>query len=141
MKPCRSRSWLAFVRSLPCCVCGVTRGVEAAHTGTRGLGQRADDRTAIPLCVAHHDRRKPYSIHKLGPMKFQARYGIDIKAIVARLNEKPRIKPDVNAYVGKYRDEEYVLCPRGAGLGSAIRKMAGIRYEVLRESFSKKEVA
>ena len=141
MKPYRSRSWLAFIRSLPCCVCGIGRGVQAAHTGTRGLSQRADDRTAIPLCVAHHDRRKPYSIHSLGPMKFQARYGIDIRAIVGELNDKPLIYPEGNAYLGRYRGEVYELCPRGAGLGSEIRKMAGIRHEVLRESFSKREVA
>jgi hypothetical protein len=28
--------------------------MDAHHAGARGLGQRADDRTAIPLCRRHH---------------------------------------------------------------------------------------
>jgi hypothetical protein len=29
-------------------------GIQAHHAGDRGLGQRAHDRTAIPLCLLHH---------------------------------------------------------------------------------------
>ncbi len=50
--------YLARVRSLPCLLSG--RGgcygpVEAHHAGKRpGMGLKAADRTAVPLCRAHH---------------------------------------------------------------------------------------
>lgn len=49
--------YLAFVRTLPCCagptLCGGR--VDPHHAGRRpGIGMKAPDRTAIPLCVAHH---------------------------------------------------------------------------------------
>ncbi len=31
--------------------------VEADHMGDRGLGRKADDRTCVPMCVAHHRER------------------------------------------------------------------------------------
>jgi hypothetical protein len=31
--------------------------VEADHAGARGIGQKADDRTCIPLCSSHHSQR------------------------------------------------------------------------------------
>ena len=31
--------------------------VEADHAGVRGLGQKADDRTCIPMCTRHHRER------------------------------------------------------------------------------------
>ena len=54
---------LAFVRSQPCCVCGSTRNVEAAHLKLRlpeagkempGMQEKADDRWTTPLCHYHH---------------------------------------------------------------------------------------
>ena len=41
MKPQRSRSYLASIRTQPCLVCGSTRWIEAAHTGPHGLGQKS----------------------------------------------------------------------------------------------------
>ncbi len=39
--------------------------VQAHHAGERGLGQRAHDRTCIPLCLKHHqawhDSGKPFA--------------------------------------------------------------------------------
>lgn len=34
-----------------------TGRVEADHAGERGIGQKADDRTCIPLCRQHHGER------------------------------------------------------------------------------------
>lgn len=51
---------LALVRDLTCCVCPVNVGVEAHHLKTgparleRGMGRRASDQRAVPLCAAHH---------------------------------------------------------------------------------------
>ena len=65
MKPVRNSEYLRWIRTLPCAVCRATRGVEAAHTGPHGLGQKSSDLSAIPLCARHH-RTGPDSYHKLG---------------------------------------------------------------------------
>lgn len=51
-------SHLDYVRHRPCCLCGKV-GVEAHHllrpwSGTRGMGMKAGDQNAIPLCPDHH---------------------------------------------------------------------------------------
>jgi hypothetical protein len=69
MKPVRNPHYLRFIRTQPCCVCGRTWGVEAAHTGPRGLGQKASDESCIPLCWVHH-RTGRDSYHALGRVKF-----------------------------------------------------------------------
>ena len=67
--PERSPEYLAWIRTLPCAVCAKGSAaaifVEAAHTnamGGRGLGQKASDFSAIPLCCGHH-RENPDSYH------------------------------------------------------------------------------
>lgn len=63
MKRVKSAAYLDFIRALPCCICLDNTSTEAAHIrfGDRraakrptGLGERPDDRWAIPLCGAHH---------------------------------------------------------------------------------------
>ncbi len=34
---------------------------EADHMGDRGLGRKADDRTCVPMCVAHHRERTDHN--------------------------------------------------------------------------------
>jgi hypothetical protein len=47
--------YLDYVRRRKCCAPGPHSGrIEAHHAGERGLGQRASDWTAIPLCTYHH---------------------------------------------------------------------------------------
>lgn len=50
----RSEKYLAFVRSLPCCVCGATGGVAAHHMKgvfhLSGAGLTAPDSFAMPAC-------------------------------------------------------------------------------------------
>jgi hypothetical protein len=70
----RDLEYVAAVRALPCLlsVVGPFRGmivvdlilvgpcrgpVEADHLGERGLGQKADDRTCVPMCTRHHGDR------------------------------------------------------------------------------------
>lgn len=84
MKPIRDRKYLAFVRSHSCCACSSWRQVEAAHTGMRGLGQKADDSTAIPLCLRCH-RTATVSYHALGRIRFAERFQLDIPAIIREL--------------------------------------------------------
>lgn len=49
----RDRVYLLWVRSRPCISCG-THHTEAHHAGIRGLGQKSDDTSAIPLCRSCH---------------------------------------------------------------------------------------
>ena len=54
---------LAFIRSLPCCVCGDNTSTEPAHIRAAGLGygkahtgmaQKPDDKWTVPLCGRCH---------------------------------------------------------------------------------------
>ena len=57
----RDVDYMLWVRKLPCAAREFDHGcdghVEADHAGRRGLGQKADDRTCIPLCRKHHEQR------------------------------------------------------------------------------------
>ena len=64
----------AFIRQWPCIGCGSRRWVEFAHTGLRGLGQKADDKDGLPVCAACH-RTGPKALHKIGPVAFQRVHG------------------------------------------------------------------
>jgi len=84
-KPVRDAGYLRFIRSLPCACCGSRRGIESAHQGPRGLGQRSSDLSAIPLCQEHH-RTGPKAYHRLGPVAFGEVHGIDVTRLIVRLN-------------------------------------------------------
>ncbi len=59
----RDVDYMRSVRGLPCMLSGVARAgvcngdVEADHAGDRGVGQKADDKTCIPMCRKHHRDR------------------------------------------------------------------------------------
>jgi len=116
VKPTRDSRYLAWVRTLPCVICGFTRGIEASHTGLRGLGQKSADTSAIPLCVPHHRTGKD-SYHKLGARKFAQVHNLDIPGIVERLNLKPVIRIESGAFVGHLEDRRYALGGIHAGVG------------------------
>jgi hypothetical protein len=129
MKPVRNPGYLRWIRSLPCVACRTTYAVEAAHTGPHGLGQKSSDLSAIPLCGKHH-RTGDDSYHRLGPRRFAEVHRLDIRAIVARLSEKPFIRVESGAFVGRFGDQEYELGPTEAGLARAIRRMSQLRREM-----------
>jgi hypothetical protein len=130
MKPVRSPQYLQWIRTLPCSVCRRTRGVEAAHTGPHGLGQKSSDLSAIPLCARHH-RSGDDSYHKLGPRKFGDVHQLNIPAMVARLSAKPWIRVESGAFVCRVGDQDYRLGSTAAGVARAIRRMSEIRREIL----------
>ena len=68
-RPVRDAEYLRFIRGFPCACCDSRRGIEAAHMGPHGMGQKSSDLSAIPLCRMHH-RTGPESYHKLGPIAF-----------------------------------------------------------------------
>jgi len=127
-KPVRDSKYLAWIRTHPCVVCGVTRGIEASHTGPHGLGQKSPDSSAIPLCAKHH-RTGNDSYHKLGPRKFSQVHGLDIPGIVRKLNRKPIIRVEAGMFVGYIDDEQYVLGNIGNGMVAAVQKMIRLRTE------------
>ena len=129
MKPVRSPGYLEWIRTLPCSVCRRTRGVEAAHTGPHGLGQKSSDLSAIPLCARHH-RTGDDSYHKLGPRKFAEVHQLNIPAMVARLSAKPWIRVESGVFVGCVGDQAYKLGSTEAGLAEAIRRMSELRREI-----------
>jgi len=133
MKPERSKARLAFIRSLPCCVSGRTVGVEAAHVGHRGMGQKASDFDIIPLNELYHREQ-----HRIGLKAFCQNYNLDIPALLALLQEKPRITiwplaptPTDVRYGAFYRDQYFVLGLVSDGLPKSIRMLRDRVREVL----------
>lgn len=88
MKPARSQSHLAFIRSLPCCVSGRTWGVEAAHVGIRGMAQKSSDFDTIPLNRTFHQEQ-----HRIGLKTFCRSYELNMPEMLQMLQERPRIRP------------------------------------------------
>jgi hypothetical protein len=88
----RFKLYLEWLHSLPCVVCerlGLTQKsrTEAAHTGVRGLRQKASDLEAIPLCGVEHHRLGRHSHHVLGKRFFEY-HGIDRDALVRSLQQQ-----------------------------------------------------
>ena len=81
MKPARSASYLAWLRTLACRFCNAARA-EPAHTGLRGLGQKASDFEAVPMCRICHER---YHVHALS---FWSHFGLDRLQVIRKLNER-----------------------------------------------------
>ena len=64
----RSKEYLAYIRTLECCVCR-RMPVEPHHVGAGGVGLKGSDFTAVPLCRTHHRE-----VHDAGQQTFQERY-------------------------------------------------------------------
>jgi hypothetical protein len=80
-KPIKSSLYLKFIRTLPCCACGGRRNIEAMHCGPRGLGQRVDDKQALPGCRWCHKE-----LHELGPVAFAGKYALDVPGLILKWN-------------------------------------------------------
>ena len=88
----RDIPYLNWITTQQCCVCAIHFSPQfgrtyAHHSGPRGMGQKAPDRTAIPLCWRHHDRNSTKSVHALGK-RFWVTYGLEREALVKELNER-----------------------------------------------------
>tara|TARA_R110002110_G_scaffold393274_1_gene606948 strand:+ start:369 stop:647 length:279 start_codon:yes stop_codon:yes gene_type:complete len=59
-KSFRSKKYLAFVRTLPCSICGTDQDVVAHHLigvgGMGGMGTKAPDNFTLPLCAEDHSK-------------------------------------------------------------------------------------
>jgi hypothetical protein len=72
--PKRAAQHLAFIRLLPCMICG-SRPAQAAHIRRAtdgGIGTKPSDKFTLPLCVDHHDEQ-----HTTGELTFWSFYRID----------------------------------------------------------------
>lgn len=74
----RDEKHLALVRAQPCCVCGKTTTVEAAHIRIAcpargklptGMQEKPDDKWTTPLCNYHH-QSGILAQHKIGEQEF-----------------------------------------------------------------------
>lgn len=75
------RPHLAALRRFGCWACRMDGlgwvAAEPHHPRVgQGMGTKADDRDAIPLCPRHHNQQRPdsLSIHR-NPIQFRVRYG------------------------------------------------------------------
>ena len=89
-RPGQNPAYRAWVRKQPCCVCQANWGIEFAHTGPRGLRQKANDLDGIPLCRKHHQWGKG-SYHALGRVRFEAYHQISIQDVIASLNRNAQV--------------------------------------------------
>lgn len=69
----RDPVYLAWVRTLGCCVCGMRMDVQAHHRygqgWVKGAGTKVPDYWTIPLCATHHN-----ALHQ-GPLAWEDRHG------------------------------------------------------------------
>ena len=84
--PARDTRYRAWIRTLPCAVCGSRWRVEAAHTGSDGgMSQKPSDYSCVPLCrYCHTGGAGAY--HRIGKREFESSYGISLPRLVQALN-------------------------------------------------------
>ena len=79
-KPARDPEYRRWVKRLPCAACGRTWGIDPAHTGPHGLGQKSSDLKCIPLCRRCHDA------FDAAPQEFAEQHQIEVPVLIQRLN-------------------------------------------------------
>lgn len=75
----RSEKYLAFIRTLPCCVTGTIQGIEAHHVFSGAMGMKETDFCAIPLSREMHAE-----FHRVGRLTFQKEHQISYWEIMAK---------------------------------------------------------
>ena len=74
----RDKDYLEFIRNKPCIVCA--GNAEPHHLGEHGIGIKATDYMAVPLCHKHHTE-----CHSGGIIKFQERYNISFPSRIIEM--------------------------------------------------------
>ena len=87
--PVRDAGYLQWIRTLTCVACQSEGRSEAAHTADHGLGQKAPDTDAIPLCAVCH-RTGPQAYHRLGRAAFERAHRVSCRRVVMRLQAEWR---------------------------------------------------
>src|SRR2546422_6405887 len=103
----RDEIYLRYIRRQPCCICGDTTGVEAAHLRvgsvingkvSTGYGEKSSDKWALPLCGRHHREQ-----HSMNEMEFWISYGIDPFALAMHYHANPDDDPLLIAFKNRGR--------------------------------------
>ena len=81
----RDRSYLDYIKSLPCCNCG--REAEPHHTQVGGTGIKGSDYRTVPMCRTCH-----MILHQNGKETFQKKFNV---------NFNERIIEYLEEYLGK----------------------------------------
>lgn len=70
----KAQTYLSFIRTLPCLVCGRwSIAHHLMHAEQSAMGKRSGDNWAVPLCADHHS-----DLHKFGDEQtWWAMHGID----------------------------------------------------------------
>ena len=71
-KTFQSKEYLDFIKGLSCCVCPISKEIDAHHTRAGGMGMKCSDHLTVPLCRFHHREA-----HQIGRNTFQEKYIID----------------------------------------------------------------
>ncbi len=77
----RSESYLAFIRTKPCLVCGRRSVAHHEKLKQGGMGIKPPDNQAVPLCVECHEDQE----HEGSPV-FWDRRNIDVKMQIIKFN-------------------------------------------------------
>ena len=86
--PARDADYRAWIRTLPCCACGIEGRSEAAHTGNDGgMSMKASDYSCVPLCPECHTRG-PKAYHRIGRPAFERAYGMGFAEVMAELQQE-----------------------------------------------------
>lgn len=82
-RPGRNKAYRAWIRKQPCAISGKAWNIDFAHTGPRGLGQKANDLDGVPL-----NREVHRQYHAWGRTKFEQHYRISIDQIILELQQR-----------------------------------------------------
>lgn len=79
------QQWKELIHGLPCVVCWIQTGerrygVQAHHL--ESVRDEWSEWLEVPLCLEHHDRNSPNSIHALSRRGFYTRYNLDDLALM-----------------------------------------------------------
>ena len=154
MTPARSPEHLAFVRTLPCLVCGRTPSDAAHFPGLRGMSQKRSDLETGPLCRIHHAEQ-----HRIGWPRFIQTYDLDLQEILRELREKPVLVvwsgiPTLGQlcprdprffgwgprFVALYRDQEFILKSVDDGLEASLDLAFRVCGEYLRDQLRERHL-
>jgi len=72
VKPVRDMAYTAFIRSMPCLVCGKPTVCHHEPLTGHGMSSKGPDNESVPLCMEHHQER-----HQKGRATFYTKYGVD----------------------------------------------------------------
>ncbi len=110
----RDPGYLAFLRRLPCVICGATRRIEAAHIRSgyssagwapTGMMQKPGDARAVPLCATCH-REGPNAQHRTNEREWWAGHGIDPPDLCRALHSAYLAGEDGHAVLRRFSTQE-----------------------------------